>query len=204
MIRKKLERKAHALRGELYRSLVLEAAEEEFAKHGFAEARVQRVADSVGLSVGTLYNLFESKEGLYEELHRLRGNALIELLVAALSREAPVLAKLGDAVHTLVQFTVEHPKYMSLVLQRGNAWSSQRAHLFAEQYFDRGVELASSLCQLAIERGEMVADDPRRIVLTLTGVLQAQMASWLDKGMREAPDAVTSRIIDLYRRMYKT
>jgi hypothetical protein len=59
MIGKKVERKAHALRGELYRSLVLEAAEQEFAEHGFADARVQRVADNVleaGVDIDMLDN----------------------------------------------------------------------------------------------------------------------------------------------------
>lgn len=203
MIRKKLARKAHALRGELYRSLVLEAAEQEFASHGFADARVQRVADSVGLSVGTLYNLFDSKEGLFAELHRKRASALMERLVASLNTEAPVLERLGNTVRTLVEFTVEHPKYLRILFQRGNAWANEGSHPDSEQqYFTRGVEFAISLVQTAIANNEMVADDPRRIVLTLMAVLQAQMENWLDTGMKEEASLVSGRIIELYKRMY--
>ncbi|MET0285224.1 MAG: TetR/AcrR family transcriptional regulator [Polyangiales bacterium] len=204
MIRKKVVRKAHAMRGELYRSLVLEAAEQEFAAHGFADARVQRVADSVGLSVGTLYNLFESKEGLYEELHKKRATALMEQLVASLNTDAPVQERLANTVRTLTAFAAEHPDYLRMVFQRGNAWSNQSSHspVLEQRFFQRGVELASALCQLAISRGEMVEDEPRRIVLTLMAVLQAQMASWLDSGLNEDADAVSARIISLFSRMY--
>ncbi len=203
MATKKVARKAHALRGELYRSLVLEAAEEEFAKYGFADARVQRVADSVGLSVGTLYNLFESKDGLYAELHRLRGTALMTRLGAALDGEGPVPERLANSVRALVGFTVEYPKYMRMVLQRGNAWSNQLSHPVPDQAFvKRSIGLAVSLCAAAIQRGELRAEDPRRLILTLTAVLQAQMASWLEDGMKEAPERVSARIVDLFARLY--
>lgn len=203
MIGKKVVRKAHALRGELYRSLVLEAAEQEFAEHGFNDARVQRVADSVGLSVGTLYNLFDSKEGLYSELHKQRSKVLMERLVAALNADVPTQERLANSVRALVGFTAEHPRYLRILFQRGTAWSNPGSHPAAERkFFQRSVELATALCQTAIDRGEMVADQPRRIVLTLMAVLQAQMECWLDSDMAEDPEQVSTRIVGLFGRMY--
>jgi AcrR family transcriptional regulator len=96
---------------------VPEAAEQEFAEHGFADARVQRVADNVGLSVGTLYNLFESKEGLYAEQHKQRSTALMERLVAALHAEQAVHDRIGNTVRVLVAFTTEHPRYLRILFQ---------------------------------------------------------------------------------------
>jgi AcrR family transcriptional regulator len=47
------------------RSLILEAAAKGFETVGFEQLKVSELAKSIGVSVGTIYGLFESKEGLY-------------------------------------------------------------------------------------------------------------------------------------------
>lgn len=59
----KLSRKE---REHLFRiNLVLDAAEKVFAESSFAESSVEEIARGAELSVGTLYNLFRSKEEIY-------------------------------------------------------------------------------------------------------------------------------------------
>jgi AcrR family transcriptional regulator len=47
------------------RGLILEAAAKLFETEGYEQLKVSELAKSVGVSVGTIYGLFESKEGLY-------------------------------------------------------------------------------------------------------------------------------------------
>ncbi|WP_345972860.1 TetR/AcrR family transcriptional regulator [Sulfurimonas diazotrophicus] len=47
------------------RSLILEAAAAAFESAGYEALKVSELAKGVGVSVGTIYGLFESKEGLY-------------------------------------------------------------------------------------------------------------------------------------------
>ncbi|MBD3801327.1 MAG: TetR/AcrR family transcriptional regulator [Campylobacterales bacterium] len=47
------------------RSVILEAAAESFESAGYEALKVSDLAKSVGVSVGTIYGLFDSKEGLY-------------------------------------------------------------------------------------------------------------------------------------------
>jgi AcrR family transcriptional regulator len=204
MARKKPAGKAHALRAELYRGLVLEAAEQEFADHGFAEARMQRVADAVGLSVGTLYNLFESKEALYAAVYQSRVMSLLSLIQEALAVEASIVARIESAVRAYVTFAAQHPNYLRMNLQRGNTWSTQAGHRpgWEQKSFSEGVGAAAALLSQAIARGELVDEPPRRMVLTLIGVHQAQLQAWVETGMAEPADEVASRIASLFRRMY--
>ncbi|MEP1553963.1 TetR/AcrR family transcriptional regulator [Paraglaciecola sp.] len=51
--------------GELNRSKILRAAEEEFASHGYKGARVQQIADRAGLPKTNVLYYFKSKESLY-------------------------------------------------------------------------------------------------------------------------------------------
>lgn len=47
---------------------ILEAAFEEFVKNGYSAARVEDVADRVGVTKGTVYVYFETKEKLFEAM----------------------------------------------------------------------------------------------------------------------------------------
>ena len=50
------------------RARILEAAFEEFATHGLAGARVDRIAANAGLNKRMIYHYFGSKDGLFEAL----------------------------------------------------------------------------------------------------------------------------------------
>ena len=47
------------------RSLILDAAAAQFEALGYEQFKIADLAKSVGVSVGTIYGMFESKEGLY-------------------------------------------------------------------------------------------------------------------------------------------
>src|SRR3990172_6266117 len=64
-------------RTELYRTVVLEAAERVFAERGFAEAKMQQIAATAGLSLATLYGVFPGKAELFDAIHELRGAELL-------------------------------------------------------------------------------------------------------------------------------
>jgi AcrR family transcriptional regulator len=63
MEKPKLSRKEREL--EFRMNLVLDAAEEVFNEHSYATASVEEIAQRAEISVGTLYNLFHSKEEIY-------------------------------------------------------------------------------------------------------------------------------------------
>ena len=53
------------------RTEILDAGLELFLRKGFAATKIQDIAQHVGMSVGLLFNYFDSKEVLYEELIRI-------------------------------------------------------------------------------------------------------------------------------------
>ncbi|WP_170333834.1 TetR/AcrR family transcriptional regulator [Ruegeria arenilitoris] len=50
------------------RKNILEAAVQEFQEHGFRGAKTTRIASKAGVSSRTLYNHFDSKEALFQEI----------------------------------------------------------------------------------------------------------------------------------------
>lgn len=57
---------------------ILDAAEHLFSTKGYQLATMEEVARDAGLSVGTLYNLFEDKSDLYAQVAARLGKAIIE------------------------------------------------------------------------------------------------------------------------------
>jgi TetR/AcrR family transcriptional regulator len=53
---------------EATQALILAAAEEEFAQHGFTSARTEAIATKTGVAKSTLYYYFKDKEGLYQKV----------------------------------------------------------------------------------------------------------------------------------------
>lgn len=79
------------------RQLLLEAALAEFAEHGIAGARVDRLAKRAGVSAGHVYTFHQNKEGLFEAVH----DAVVEQVVDGIPIDADDLpeyaARLYDA-----------------------------------------------------------------------------------------------------------
>lgn len=60
--------KPRSQKGARTRARLLEAAEEVFEEDGFLEARISDIAERAGLSHGSFYHYFESKEEIFREV----------------------------------------------------------------------------------------------------------------------------------------
>lgn len=61
---------------------LLEAATRVFVKEGYAKATTNRIAAAAGVSVGSLYQYFPSKDAIAVELLRRYRDGLVELITA--------------------------------------------------------------------------------------------------------------------------
>jgi AcrR family transcriptional regulator len=91
------------------RARIIEAATTEFAAHGLAGARVDRLAGNAGANKERIYAYFGSKEGLFDATVE----ANIEQLLDAVPFTADDLP--GYAV-ALFDFNVTHPRFTRLAL----------------------------------------------------------------------------------------
>lgn len=98
---------AAAGRAELTRQRILEAAFVEFATHGFAGARVDRVAKAAGCNKNLIYIYFDSKEGLFDATLRAR--------LGQISRENPLTpADLAEFAGKTFDFVMANPDIIRL------------------------------------------------------------------------------------------
>lgn len=93
---------------------LLEAAVEEFARHGPGGASMRAIADRAGISVGVLYKYYENKEALLRACLDRSVEALNRALEEAAGESDRLLDGARRIVARLLRFSREHPGYVRL------------------------------------------------------------------------------------------
>lgn len=150
-------RRKEARPGEL-----LEAALDVFTEHGFAAARLEEIARRAGVSKGTVYLYFESKEALFKAAAEAAITPALEAAEAvATDTAAPAAELLGRFVFGWWQAIGETalgglPKL--LVAESGNF--PELARWFHDSMIRRAQRALAGIVARGIERGEFRPLDP--------------------------------------------
>jgi len=99
-----------------FRAAIMEAALEIFSERGFTDAQMREIAARAGVAVGTLYNLFKSKEDLYSALLREHAFELGAAISEWLSQERPPLQILVDYLDLKARLLRENRKLLKLYI----------------------------------------------------------------------------------------
>jgi AcrR family transcriptional regulator len=78
-------------RGERTLRKILDAAQEEFGQHGFAESSIVGITQRAGVALGTFYTYFDSKEAVFQAVVR-------DMSAQVRDHVAPALRAAGDAL----------------------------------------------------------------------------------------------------------
>ncbi|MCC7271613.1 MAG: TetR/AcrR family transcriptional regulator [Alphaproteobacteria bacterium] len=157
---------------------IVAAALDAFAERGFAATRLEDVAARAGISKGTLYLYFPSKEELFKAVVR---QTLLPNLAEAERRLAtsdmPTPEMLSEIVGALVAAAAGRmgviPKL--LIAEAGNF--PDLARFYAEEVVARGMRLFARVIQRGIARGEFRAVDAVRAAPALAAPILL-MALW--------------------------
>ena len=180
----KLSRKERELQFRI--NLVLDAAEEVFAESSYADASVEVIAQRAEISIGTLYNLFHSKEDIYRAVvSRAQENFFAQIVTQVASARGP-----RDQVRVLVSYFFEHfSRYNRqfrhyVAASNGFQWElkSQLEHeaLDAQTKFMKRVV---EICERGMESGvfKKTGLSAELMAVTLLGIPHSFLMVWLDK-----------------------
>ena len=104
-------------KGERTQAAILEAAEDIFAKKGFAATRMADIAEAVGIQRASLVYYYKGKSELYSAvLSQVFGDLSAEVRVAFESG-GPLLRRIEACVNAWIDFVVRRPTLARLVLR---------------------------------------------------------------------------------------
>src|SRR2546423_14421813 len=142
---------------------ILDAALAVFAQKGFAATRLDDVAAKAGITKGTIYLYFDSKQALFEALARQSVGAQIDQVTAQLAGFSGSTADLLRFVLTTMgQFAITSDRIVlpRLVLAEA-ANFPELAAFWRREVVDRGIGLMSGIIERGIARGEFRPVEPQ-------------------------------------------
>lgn len=173
-------------------NLILDAAEEVFAETSFAGASVEEIALRAEISVGTLYNLFRSKEDVYRAVVSRAQNIFFDHMEERVAEARGPLEK----VHAVVGYYFEHfhryARQFRLYVSATNGFQWELRTKLADEALAREaafrVKLAE-ICQQAMDEGIFKRGIPAELLATnILAIPHPILAHWLE---REGSDLLT-------------
>jgi AcrR family transcriptional regulator len=169
-------RKARAL---ATRERILAAAHDEFSLHGFAGARVDRIAEGAGSNKRLIYAHFGDKDGLFDAV--LARN--LETVAQHVAFEADDLPTYAERLY---DFWSEHPDRLRLFMWR-NLERPERTPLQGFDAYPQWIE------QIRVRGPELASDIPPSHVFDFVLALASAWVVPVDVSRRPSADEVARR-----------
>jgi AcrR family transcriptional regulator len=194
--------KARNAKTSMYRSLIIDAAERLFASRGYEGTRMQDVATDSGISLGTLYSVFDGKSDIYEAVQDERLGQLFLLAGRTMASDDKAAERLMRGNRVFIRWLTEHPDFLRIHLNRSGAWGSnpQEVGEGLVNAWRRGIDLIALVIDEAMREGDAFQGDPVIAARTMVAVQQVHMSAWVESGMQSNADDLADRIEEQLRR----
>ncbi len=128
---------------------VLTSAQKVFAAKGYGATQVRDIVKSAGVSIGTFYHYFDSKEEAFNELVLAGSRTLREAIRAGRHRRGSnLMDQTRASIYTFLKFTRDHEDLFRILIRersRSNAWQLPLGdQLFREAVADLVADMARS------------------------------------------------------------
>ncbi|MGL4933597.1 MAG: TetR/AcrR family transcriptional regulator [Aeromonas sp.] len=172
-------RRRTRLSPEARRSQLMECAIEVFSRRGIGRAGHAEIAEQAKVSVATVFNYFNTREELVDEVLTEIEGVVNQMLSQAYGEPGSILDKIERHVGLSVELAYDQPDYAAIWLE----WSSSvREEVWPRytQLLDQSLELIANELQTAMDAGEITsvlsAQDLARS-LTGFGYVMMQMSN---------------------------
>ncbi|WP_138431044.1 TetR/AcrR family transcriptional regulator [Fodinibius saliphilus] len=137
------------------RTEIIEAARNEFFAHGYEGARLQKIADQIGVTKAMIHYYFHTKKELFEHVYTQSIRDIFGGLGEVLDQSLPLFKKIEDLVEACLNQAKANPEVLTFVITESSRKPSWLKPIFDEQVklelenFEQELEEAASDYQIA-------------------------------------------------------
>lgn len=172
---------------------ILDAAAHILVTHGIAAASTNRVAETAGVSIGSLYQYFPNKSALIGALRRRHAEAMRSeiLQLAGPAASAPLPEAVRCLIHAVMQAHRIDPDLHRILAQEAPRTD------FADSRGDIDHDLRSVICALLRARqNEILPTNPELAAAMLVRLVDALIhAAVIDNALDATPQEVEDEIV---------
>jgi AcrR family transcriptional regulator len=149
----------------MMKDTIFEAASSVLEEHGVSGLTMNRVATTVGLATGSLYNYFQDKDDLLQFFCTRLVEPWMQAIEEIAHAELPALQKLEKILHTAWKHAIEHKGLIRLLVEIDYDSKIRR------DVRPRFLKLATAIFQQGIEEGTLQQHNPTHTARMLLGCL---------------------------------
>lgn len=175
---------------------ILNAAELVFTKKGLDSARMDDIAAETGLSKGTLYLYFKSKDILIIAILERFFQGMFQLLNARKSDQLSA----EEAINQFTQEAIRDYKRMLRLMPVAYeflalAFRNKTVQKALSQYFNHFMEVLVPIIQQGIDTGEFRNVDPKETAIAVGSIYEGTVLLWVyDKNLIDIDHHIRSSI----------
>lgn len=205
MAARKPKANAREAKQDLYRQLILSAAEFVFAEKGYDQAKMEEIARESGLSPGTVYTVFKGKADVFQALHKAGDNELLERGIEFAQGLEDPLELLLAGVRGYLGYFLTHPDFLRMHLREGFTWGTEQSGAESSSRTDAwktGIKILAGSIERCIEAEIFHPGDPEVLARMMIAMHQVQLAHWVEGGMKRSPEDVIDDVERHLRRAF--
>ena len=165
---------------EIRRNQILDAATKVFVRQGFQHARMDDIVEESGLSKGTLYWYFKSKEDIINAISRRLFTGELEKLEGLLEAEGTASERLMQLTNYRVAGLKRMSNLVPIIFEfYAVAVHQQWVKQFIGEYFKHFRGLLEDLIQQGIDRGEFYPVNAAETAISLASMYEGLTIHWL-------------------------
>ncbi len=162
------------------KSQILEAAMKTFSELGFHKARMSDIAETSGLSKGSLYWYFESKNSiilnLLEKIFEPELKDLRNLLTDNRSGEDRLetyIERVSNDIHAMLKWMPLTYDFIAL------AFRQETVKKAMSRYYQSHLEILVSLLQQGMDNGEFQGENAMEAAIAIGSIIEGTVILWL-------------------------
>ncbi len=163
-------------------SEVLAAARELFARKGYQRSTMVEISAAAELALGTLYQLFPSKEAILCSLLEDYIDVLSARVREAARAPGDARSQLQRIVATQLRFSQENADILRFYLTGWTGYEFAVRQLFGDRIdakYEQYLDFLAGVFRRGMREGTFVAAPPRRLAIALAGMIHALTRRWL-------------------------
>ena len=188
-------------------SVIKSAALKLFSEKGFYGTSTRDITEAAGVSKGTLYWHFKSKEEVAFSLVSDMLSDFLALIEATRDQEGPVVQRLESLAAAVAELYYQETDYLRLLWK----FRADRTYIFSEDYTEkvssyyvRIRKALEAMVEQGMESGEFKDVDARLMAFIMLGITEGLEVEWLENeselSMRDALNETMQMVIASLRK----
>lgn len=162
-IREKFYKETFANIEDKKRKRIMKTAISQFAKSGYSASSINHIAKEAGISIGSMYSYFETKEDLFLQVIDMGNTILLRVLDEIKSVEGDIFNILKELLKISIKYSKTHKELVQIYLSASTEELSFLSKRLTNRLESDFVKFYISLIDTAKEKNEIRKDIDTRI-----------------------------------------